>query len=224
LDESNASTVVLATELLDNLPHDKIRHNRIDGHFEQAQVRQNDVGELVEVFVEMEDALLLDMLNTAPSLRATHLGRITWVPSVAFGILKHISKARPNSTVALLDFDYLPPPDLIPSKTKRRSKWATGEPIVTCMDGTDHECYLNAPPFCDVLFPTDFLALAMLSKRIWGSNAVVSTMKQSEFLERYGAEEVNATKSWLTGYSPLIHDFGNCSALTITTKQEDRKQ
>ena len=218
LEPSNEPTVVLAMELLDNLPHDKIRHNRINGHFEQAEIVENDNGELVEVFVEMEDSLLVDMLHTAPSLRATHLGRITWVPSVAFGILKHISKVRPKTSVALADFDYLPPPDLIPSEKKRKSKWATGEPIVTCMDGQDHECYLDAPPFCDVLFPTDFAKLSTLAKKIWGTNAVVSTMKQSEFLELYGADEVNATKSWLTGYSPLIHDFGNCSALTIRTQ------
>lgn len=215
-------TVVIAMELLDNLPHDKIRHNWINDHFEQAEVQEKDNGELVEVFVPMKDALLLDLLNTAPSLHATHLGRITWVPSVAFGILKHISKVRPNSSVVISDFDYLPPPDLIPSEKKRRSKWATGEPIVTCMDGTDHECYLNAPPFCDVLFPTDFGKLALYAKKCWSKNAVVKTMKQSEFLEMYGANEVNATKSWLTGYSPLVHDFGNCSVLTIT--QQDKKQ
>lgn len=117
-------------ELLDNLPHDKIRHNRINGHFEQAEIVENDNGELVEAFVEMEDSLLVDMLHTAPSLRATHLGRITWVPSVAFGILKHISKVRPKTSVALADFDYLPPPDLIPSEKKRKSKWATGSPLL----------------------------------------------------------------------------------------------
>ena len=101
------------------------------------------------------------------------------------------------------------------------SSFANVEPTVTSMEGTDHECYLYAPPFCDVLFPTDFAKLASFAKKCWSSDAVVKTFKQAQFLEKYGAEEVKATKSWLTGYSPLIHDFGNCSVLTIT---QDREQ
>ena len=42
--------------------------------------------------------------------------------------------------------------------------------------------------------------------------------KQNEFLERYGPEEVEATKSWWTGYSPLLEDFTNCSVLTISRR------
>jgi hypothetical protein len=40
-------------------------------------------------------------------------------------------------------------------------------------------------------------------------------MKQSEFMLKYGKHEVDQTKSWLTGYSPLINDFGNCSVLEV---------
>lgn len=223
LEESTEPTVVFAMELLDNLPHDKIRRNRTSRGFEQAEIQEDDKSlELVEVFVPLEDALLLDMLDTAPSFGGTALGRPTWVPSVACGVLKHLSTVRPNSSLAFADFDYLPPPDLIATDEKRKSAWANGEPITTSMNGKDHECYLNAPPHCDVLFPTDFGKLALFAKKCWGDNASVTTMKQSQFLERYGVDEVKATKSWLTGYSPLIHDFGNCSVLTIT--QQDSKQ
>jgi hypothetical protein len=41
------------------------------------------------------------------------------------------------------------------------------------------------------------------------SATCVETMKQSHFLERDGTKEVNATKSWLTACSPLIHEFRN---------------
>lgn len=218
LEESNVSTVFLALELLDNLPHDKIRHNRVSRQLEQAEVHAvND--QLDEVFVPLEDPLLSEILDTVPSYGGTALGRPTWIPTVACGVLRHLRRVRPNSCLAVCDFDYLPPPDLIP--TKRRSILANGEPLITSMDKVDFECYLDAPPFCDILFPTDFKKLASIARKYWSNGAIVETMKQSRFLERYGSEEVNATKSWLTGYSPLIHDFGNCSVLTVVNDNKE---
>ena len=222
-------TVFLAMEILDNLPHDKIRRCRTSRRFEQAEIRNtagmtpellnNDSdSQLEEVFVPLEDTLLSRILESVPAYGGTALGRPTWVPTVACGVLEHISRVRPNARMALADFDYLPPPDLTPSH--RRSSFANEEPIITSMDGIDHECYLEAPPFCDILFPTDFSKLASMARKCWGAGVTVNTMKQSHFLEQYGKEEVNATKSWLTGYSPLIHDFGNCSVLTMTQDRE----
>jgi len=221
LKESNEPTVVFAMELLDNLPHDKIRRSRTSRQFEQAEIGTD----LVEVFVPLNDALLLDVLDATPSFGGTTVGRPSWVPSVACGILRHIHRVRPNSSLAFADFDYLPPPDLAQKSgdRKRKSTLANGEPIVTSMDGMDHECYLDAPPFCDILYPTDFSKLASFARKCWGKDtSKVRTMKQAQFLEKYGAKEVDATKSWLTSYSPLIHDFGNCSVLTIAPR--DRTQ
>jgi len=45
-------------------------------------------------------------------------------------------------------------------------------------------------------------------------------MKQSDFLLKYGVNEIKQTRSWMTGYSPLVDDFGNCSFLTIVPEQE----
>jgi hypothetical protein len=44
----------------------------------------------------------------------------------------------------------------------------------------------------------------------------IELLRQADFLSRHGPEQVAATSSWLTGYSPLIHDFVNCSVLTIS--------
>jgi hypothetical protein len=47
----------------------------------------------------------------------------------------------------------------------------------------------------------------------------VRVCKQSDFLLQYDDQgEVDATRSWLTGFTPLLDDFGNCSVLTITCK------
>jgi hypothetical protein len=210
-------------ELLDNLPHDKIRRNRVSRQFEQAEVRTCNADHLDEVFVPLEDPLLCEILGTCPSYGSAAQGRPTWIPTVACGVLAHLAKVRPNSCLAFFDFDYLPPPDLVPTG-QRRSTLANGEPLITSMDEMDHECYLDAPPFCDILFPTDFPKLALVAKKFWANGARVETMKQSHFLERYGIEEVNATTSWLTGYSPLIHDFGNCSVLTVTNSNNKQTE
>jgi SAM-dependent MidA family methyltransferase len=220
LEESDVATVFLAMELLDNLPHDKIRRNRVSRQFEQAEVHVSNADQLDEVFVPLEDPLLCEILDTYPSYGGMSLGRPTWIPTVACGVLAHLAKVRPNSCLSFFDFDYLPPPDLVSTK-QRRSTLGNGEPLITSMDEIDHECYLDAPLFCDILFPVDFPKLAPVAKKYWTNGARVEIMKQFRFLERYGTEEVNATKSWLTGYSPLIHDFGNCSVLTVTN---DNKQ
>jgi len=92
---------------------------------------------------------------------------------------------------------------------------------------------------CDILFPTDFGRLAEFAGNILHNTTTTTTTttttqkeeetptapwtvnvtKQSEFLETYGKEEVEQTKSWLTGYTPLLNDFGNCSVLTVSRRR-----
>jgi hypothetical protein len=145
---------------------------------------------------------------------------------VACGVLHHIGKQRPNLGLVFADFDWLPAPDLdLGTNGVRLSAWAEGEPIVTDMEGIDHECYLRAPPHCDILFPTDFEKIASFVKRMsqTKSDLLVQFEKQSEFLERCGPEHVRATKSWLSGHTPLLHDFANCSVLTVTTTKSPKQ-
>jgi hypothetical protein len=100
------------------------------------------------------------------------------------------------------------------------------------MDGTDHECYLTAPSHCDILFPTDFDKLASFTKRCIAASSSSSSSrhvrveKQSEFLQRLGPEHVQKTNSLLFGFlgtrhNPLLHDFINCSVLTISHDGND---
>jgi Putative S-adenosyl-L-methionine-dependent methyltransferase len=48
-------------------------------------------------------------------------------------------------------------------------------------------------------------------------STMVQVQKQYDFLQMYGPAQVQATTSWFTGYSPMIHDFENCSVLTLGT-------
>jgi hypothetical protein len=223
---SERLTVVITLELLDNLGHDKIRVKH-GSKIEQAEVvpakkdktRETDSEqELQEVFVPLSDPLLRSIITTAPIYTRT---TISWVPTVACGALAQIAKCRPNASILAADFDELPLPD--ENMAEPIAKPAQGEPIVTDMGDHDHPCYLSAPPLCDILFPTNFSHLTKFCRRVFGKDRVVwvHAGKQSEFLEEYGADEVEATRSWLTGYSPLLHDFSNVSILTVSPIPND---
>jgi hypothetical protein len=237
LPPSKRPTVVLALELFDNLPHDKIRV-RAGRDIEQAEVRQKKNGKALkaetsstsriakdgdleeEVFCKLSDPLLSQVVDMAPTYTRSP---ISWVPTVACGVLQRVIQERPNAQLLVADFDWLPAPDRLAANAPARlSRWAEGEPLTTSMDSTDFECYLQAPPFCDVLFPTNFGKLASFVRKAWrgqgdvGGGGVVAVHKQADFLQLYGPEQVQPTKSWLTGFSPLLHDFANCSVLTVT--------
>ena len=238
--KSEIPTIVLGMEVLDNLPHDKVRA-KSRKTIEQAEVRRivtrNGGSNKEEIFVPLNDPLLSRVLKTVPAY--VKMQQPTWVPTVACGVLHHFLTQRSNLSFAFADFDWLPPPDLLfleddeaSSSSSSLSVWAEGEPIVTDMDGKDHPCYMNCPPNCDILFPTDFNKLASFVKRSTAavaaastrresnkastiSSTITSVYKQHEFLETFGPQHVRSTKSWLTGHTPLIDDFSNCSVLTM---------
>lgn len=226
LDSNDSSTVILAMELLDNLPHDKLQKCSQSGLTLQTELYRDERSNLwTEVGRPLDDPCLIDLLKTQPNYHPTD-GFPRWVPSVATQLLKHIFDCRPNSSVILADFDYLPSPEIVSkSITKRLSVKADGEPLCTDMDDIDHECYLTAPPLCDILFPTDFYDLAFYTVKVIEKQTLngtvilpweVRVMKQTEFLLKFGPDQIEATKSRWSGYSPLIHDFNNCSVLYVS--------
>ncbi len=216
--ESNAPTVILAMEVLDNLPHDKVQA-KSRKQLQQAEIYANEHGIEEETFVPLKDPLLARVIRTVPSyVKPTYP---TWIPSVACGVIEHLIQQRPNLGLAFADFDWLPAPDLGKTGDPALTAWGFGEPIVTDMKGIDHECFVRAPPHCDILFPTDFDKLGSFAKRsisLMKRASKVQVDKQADFLQRYGPVHVAKTKSWLSGHTPLLQDFVNCSVLTITTK------
>ena len=134
LPKSNVHTVVIGMEVLDNLPHDKVRAASRK-KLEQAEVRSTAGGD-EEVFVPLTDPLLAKVTKAVPSYVNIYP---SWVPSVACGVLHHIVNQRPNNLgLVFADFDWLPAPDLnldASLKDDRLSAWSEGEPIVTDMEG-----------------------------------------------------------------------------------------
>jgi hypothetical protein len=224
---SKDPTIVIALEVWDNLPHDKIRVE--NGVVEQAEIRRVDNGEpldeenlndpsieVEEVFATLTDPLLRDVLGMAPGY--AHRQGISWVPSVACSLLCQLQQARPHSSVLVADFDWLPHGDFNVADERRSVPARRGEPIVTCMEGIDHPCYTKAPILSDILFPTDFRLLSGFCQRLWGVTADVKYDKQRDFVKTHGPSEVKATTNWLSGYSPMIEDFDNCSVMTISSR------
>lgn len=215
-------------EVLDNLPHDKATLCKKTGEIFQGEIQSilrdstKDQHSLEEVFMPMSDDLLRRVLSMQDSYMPSQISDgAVWIPTVACGILDEIFQSRPLSSLLFADFDWLPSPQLEARSTRtRRSLKGANEPLVTCMDDVDHECYLNAPPFCDILFPSNFHHLSGYTRTLLRNNhipSVVNVMKQREFLFRYGHDEIHETKSTLTGYNPLLSDFTNCSVMTVSS-------
>ncbi len=233
LPKSDKPTFVFAMELLDNLAHDKVTSCEKTGEILQGEIMPseenisvNSLPIMKEIFLPLSDALLQDILTIQPKYIPTKTEQYgcEWIPSVACGVLKNMIIARPNSSAVFADFDWLPSPQMESGSVQiRRSLKGSFEPLITCMNDIDHLCYMTAPPLCDILFPTDFPLLAGYTQQLLDGNNIkseVNVMKQSEFLSKFGNEEVEKTKGWLTGYTPLLQDFTNCSVMTISSRHE----
>ena len=225
LEKSEVLTIVIAMELLDNLPHDKISVCNKTGTILQTNLyRDKKSGLLKEVFVPLEDDLLSQIVNIYPSY--IPLQGYSWIPSAATQMLTRLFEERPNAGIVLADFDYLPPPDVFSTSTQTRmSQLADGEPLVTDMNDVDYECYLTSPPLCDILFPTDFEMLrgyvsATMKETLQdvqnGQPWDIHLQKQSDFLAKYGPKDVEETKSRWSGYTPVLEDFSNCSVISVS--------
>lgn len=217
-------TFALAFELLDNLPHDKVMRDS-DGTLLQGEVFESETDgvisderiEQMEKFAPLLDPLLQNIVNNVPAYVPRRGAK--WVPSVACHLIQQLYEQNPDSYLLLADFDWLPPPSNFKDDddaVKIRSSDAEGDPLVTSMDGVDYECYLSAPPYCDILFPTNFRLLAQFTESCCGHGLNVQVKKQRDFMIEFGGGEIQRTSSFLGGYSPLVDEFGNCSILTVT--------
>jgi Putative S-adenosyl-L-methionine-dependent methyltransferase len=225
-------TIVFGLEILDNLPHDKIRYCSRTGIVEQTELVIVDETnrQMKELFVPLSDPILQNVLQNYPIVQSPYQTQCYWIPTVACGIIRAIFKERPEAFLLLADFDSfvnaVPKPASAvmadaPSDTIAPLP-AVGDPIVTNMNDVDLTSYLQlSETATDILFPTNFHALAAFLRAcrqpLMSRTYPVCTMvqKQSEFLQIHGPEQVKSTTSWWTGFSPMVHDFVNCSILSV---------
>jgi Putative S-adenosyl-L-methionine-dependent methyltransferase len=104
LTSNDTPTIFITCELLDNLPHDKVRIKGGGKLVDQAEIIRSKEGggSLQEVFVPLSDPLLSQVLKLAPEYTQDIQA---WIPTVACGVLHRLRQDRPNTTLMLADFD-----------------------------------------------------------------------------------------------------------------------
>lgn len=228
---------ILGMEVLDNLPHDKVE--RISGGAEWMQTavsldsshvakggRMED-GPWVEQLEALEDPLLIRCLTATyvkPTLeqrldkgildkdvaQRREVGEVLWCPTGGMSLLEVLHRERPNHSLILADFDFLPEVR-IPGKNA---------PLVAEKVGgrkVDHDTLFVPWGTADIFFPTDFDALGRIyraaAESVWGAGRDPSMFKQSishyhqgAVMKRYKEMARTAT---IGSFNPMIDDFLN---------------
>jgi len=223
----NRPCFIIAMEVLDNLPHDRIMYQS-DGELMQGVVWTNDrakysdvPGKYVEVFVPANDKVILELVGLmdkvgwiSPSLRWTlrdlvsHVPyfeysnsmRSEFIPTGPYQFIKQVTKLFPNHRLVISDFDRLP--DTIQGHQS---------PVVqTRYQGDTVNCstYLLQRGLFDIFFPINFGLLSKLYKEIVKRDSKI--MRHKEFCVKYGDVEKTKTRS---NYNPMLEDFENVSML-----------
>jgi Putative S-adenosyl-L-methionine-dependent methyltransferase len=209
--------VVMGLEVLDNLPHDKIRISRrqhaagtaasLGMSLEQAELvpldgtsRTSDNAPYCwqEVFAPLSDPLLQQVLRHYPTHLVSPRTQTVWIPTVACGVLDALARTCRSSsrncahaTILLADFDSF---GTTSSKSSSSSailaESEEGTPIVTDMHDVDHPSYLTMTSTpTDILFPTHFARLALYCESLWDAVTV-----------RASASSTSATDTKVVGH------------------------
>lgn len=223
LQDTELRPFVIAMEVLDNMPHDRVAYDS-DGAMLQAHVVTDDtvtslqshLGRYNEDFVPVTDRLILEYMvamdrlgRKSPSLD-WHPSKIfdplmstrtpwssEFIPTIAFQFLKKICNDLPSHRLIISDFSSLP--DTI--------KGHTAPVVQTRYKGDTVACstYLLQRGLFDIFFPTDFGLLRdvheMMSKR---SNGQI--LSHAEFCGRWAPVRHTRTRS---GYNPMLEEFQN---------------
>lgn len=222
---------ILAIEMFDNLPQDRIRFAD-DGSLEQAMVVTNDQARygdeqkrFTEIFVPATDSLLVDTVNAMdasgyswPSLQRSLKDSLldSWpltafefprpwktefIPTGPFSFIKTLVTCFPHHSLVMTDFDSLP--DTISGH---------GSPVVqTRYKGETVACstYLLQRGLFDIFFPQNFSLLAAIHQHLT-VNGKSEITKHADFYSHF--VDTNQTRT-MSGYNPALEDFANVSFL-----------
>lgn len=215
---------VMAMEVLDNMPHDRIAYDPADGSLLQAMVHTNDdatsftssPGRYVETFEEACDPLIIEYMQVmdeigrkSPSLNWHPLSlldpimasRNPWssefVPTIAYAFLKHIAKCIPRHRLIISDFSSLP----------NAVKGHNGPVVQTRYRGDTVACttYLLQRGLFDIFFPINFSLLSAVHQHV-RKGSTGSVLSHAEFCKKFGNVQATRTRS---GYNPMLEEFQN---------------
>ncbi|KAI0563575.1 Protein arginine methyltransferase NDUFAF7 [Gracilaria domingensis] len=224
---------VIATEVLDNLPHDLVREREM---LEQAEVVPIEDGHRAVQWSECTDK---DILSTVESFRIMERTQIQtwtaaiqerfenalsggrrniWVPTASFLLLRAIVSSLPHAHLTLTDFDSFA--GALPG---------VNAPVVQSVRGGATVVYddVHSAPYgkVDIMFPTDFQAFADGHASFFRKGGEFSrvVMKQKEFFEEYATRKEMEASTCQDGYNPIVHDFENVSYLLVDHDKNARQ-
>lgn len=212
---------IVATELLDNLPHDLLR---VRGGVALAQARvvdgapfevawHPDVDEpAANAFADYQLARVAspwDLLHSAMDGGA----RNVWVPTVAHQILSAICERFPGASLTLADFASFH--GALPDKNG---------PVVQRVErgvAKTFDAVERAPlGMVDIMFPTDFAQLQSTYEAMWNrqGNAMSHSLRssvvaQSDFFRSFASPHDITQSTCQDGYNALLSDFANVNVL-----------
>jgi Putative S-adenosyl-L-methionine-dependent methyltransferase len=229
---------ILGFELLDNLAHDCVRKDP-DGSMFQAYVsvegdaasssRSNELQWSEVVDPAVIDALhAFDVLPTREQswlhaalsfLESTMTqGRQEfWVPTVCHNLLVAIAKNTGDYALTLADFSHFP-----------GASSGTNGPVVQRVERGKCVVYptvTDAPMgHCDIMFPTDFVALAGAFRKCNDQIAVgrkepctleCKVLSQKDFFQLFADDDDLHRSTCADGFNPVLAEFSNQSVLAI---------
>ena len=178
--DESCPTVVFALELLDNLPHDKVR-NGFEGWVVDGR----------EDFRPAADAWVRRALALEP------VAGDAFVPTGCLQFLGRVFEGAPRPRLFLADFSELPRPT-------GRDATAANAPLVAAAD-RDLDSYLEARGDADIFFATDFDWLAKAYAAAGGVGA--AAVPPAEFFAR--SPDLAAETATRSGFNPMLEDFWN---------------
>lgn len=232
---NNEECFVIALEVFDNLPHDRVRRARRGrGAWTQTEVARASDGSNVEVEKPLNDALIKKTIEAiemswdltleggvgayAPPRGAAALfvaalknltssGETWFVPSGLMTLMETLHSRRPNHRLIAADFDALP---------NVRIEGVNAPLVASQRDGgrtVDHDSYMLPPDrTADVFFPTCFDTVRGIDFVASSANAGLERARlgrivaTKDFMREYADCHLTRTKS---GYNPLLQDFAN---------------
>ena len=211
----NAPCFVLALEVLDNLPHDRV----VLGEGGWQETRISEGPPLREELQPVSDALIARCLDiytrhaesggsfwergwrrlTAAAGGSGGNDHIVFLPTHCLQLLETLAAARPRHVLIAADFDALPGVRIA----------GVNAPLVAAHAGVDLSSYLDAPGGnADIIFPTDFGLLQAMRASVAHSASGEVFHNSSFFRQELEPQELREA-STASGFTPLLHDFDN---------------
>eukprot|EP01133_Synstelium_polycarpum_P003805 gene3805-4386_t len=232
---------VVLTEVIDNLPHDKIVINQ-SGIFETSVI--TPVGSLdthIEDFHRVQDPLILEylelngtygdgMLAPSNSMGIKHIyssirnffdgDRTVFLPTVCLRLFQMLAYFFPRHHIVLADFDFIPSLVAGENAPTVQEKVSEVDPDTKqhSFESIDRRWVTVPLGSCDIFFPTNWADLHSMyvktnQNRPGFELGQVRSLKQTDFLKIYTKEDIAGSNKRPPAFNPMTQDYTNMSFL-----------